>query len=159
MSAVIGMRSNADWVDGQRPKNWRETILYLYPNGKAPLTGIMAKAGKESVDDPQYHWWTKTLQNKGGALTAIYKSADLSTGTGTASITVGQLLYVQAAEAVACHFRPGHQATIRNTSDYTEDCNGKVMEVVLNGASSYIVFKALQTSAGDPDDDFNLHRS
>ena len=33
--AFLGMRATNDFtVEGQRPKNWRETLLRLYPNGK-----------------------------------------------------------------------------------------------------------------------------
>ena len=27
----LGMRGNGDWVNGQRPLNWRQKILKLYP--------------------------------------------------------------------------------------------------------------------------------
>lgn len=151
----FGMRGNDDWVTDARPKNWRETILYLYPNGTAPLTAMLGAMKGEQVDDPEYNWWTQHYQNQGGAVTGIYKSADLSTGTGLASITAGNTFYVQMAEAVADHFREGHQAWLINSSDLAENCNCKVMQVVKNGASSYIVIKALQASAGDPDTDFD----
>jgi hypothetical protein len=49
----LGMRGTGDWVAGQRPMNWREQIMYLYPNGQAPLTAILSMMGSESVDDPQ----------------------------------------------------------------------------------------------------------
>ena len=38
----LGMRGNGDWVDGQRPLNWRQNILRLYPNGQAPLTAMLS---------------------------------------------------------------------------------------------------------------------
>uniref|UniRef100_A0A6M3JA30 Putative structural protein n=1 Tax=viral metagenome TaxID=1070528 RepID=A0A6M3JA30_9ZZZZ len=55
MSAFLGMRGNGDWATDQRPKNWRETILYLYPNGSAPLTAILSKMSSEKVDDPEFN--------------------------------------------------------------------------------------------------------
>jgi hypothetical protein len=54
MGAFLGMRGNGDWVTDQRPKNWRETMLFLYPNGSMPLTAIMSKMKSEKTDDPQY---------------------------------------------------------------------------------------------------------
>ena len=54
MSGFLGMRGTGDWATDQRPKNWRETILFLYPNGKMPLTAIMSKMKSEKTDDPQY---------------------------------------------------------------------------------------------------------
>ena len=53
MSVFLGMRGTGDFtVTGQRPENWREMILYLYPNGKAPLTAIMSMMKSEKTDDP-----------------------------------------------------------------------------------------------------------
>ena len=48
MAGFLGMRGSGDFtVSGQRPKNWREMILYLYPNGDAPLTAILAKMASD----------------------------------------------------------------------------------------------------------------
>ena len=49
----LGMRGTGDWATDQRPKSWREGILYLYPNGQAPLTAIMSKLRSERCDDPE----------------------------------------------------------------------------------------------------------
>lgn len=155
MTTFMGMRGNGDWVTDARPKSWREMILKLYPNGQAPLTAILSKMQKEQVTDPEFKWWTESFQNQGGALTGIYKSSDLSTANAGSTVTVGQVMYVKMAEDVAKHFRPGHQAILRNTSDYAEDCNGKITDRVLNGADSYVIFRALQTSTADPDSEFN----
>ena len=50
----LGMRGTGDWATNQRPENWRETILYLYPNGAAPLTAILSMMGDEKTDDPVF---------------------------------------------------------------------------------------------------------
>jgi len=55
----LGMRGTGDWVANQRPLNWRQQILKLYPNGMAPLTAILSMMGGNSVDDPQFNWWTQ----------------------------------------------------------------------------------------------------
>lgn len=57
---VPGLRGTGDWGTDERPKNFRETILWLEPNGTAPLTALMAKMASESVDDPEYNWWEET---------------------------------------------------------------------------------------------------
>jgi hypothetical protein len=49
----LGMRGDGDWATDERPKNWREGILRLYPNGMAPLTAILSKMGEQRVDDPE----------------------------------------------------------------------------------------------------------
>jgi hypothetical protein len=56
MAAVAGLRGTGDWGTDERPKNFREYILFRQPNGDTPLTALMAKTGKESVDDPEFSW-------------------------------------------------------------------------------------------------------
>jgi len=53
MAGFLGMRGTGSWAGDQRPYNWRQGILYLYPNGSAPLTAILSMLGEEKVDDPQ----------------------------------------------------------------------------------------------------------
>ncbi len=154
-SEFFGMRGNDDWVADARPLNWRQTILYMYPNGNAPLTALMGAMKGEKVDDPQFNWWTQKYRNQGGAVTGIYKSADLTTGTGLSAVSIGDVFYVQVAEDLADFFREGHQAMVINSSDLAENFNSIVTQVVKNGASSYLAVRSLQASTGDPDDDFD----
>lgn len=145
MTAFLGMRGTGDWTtDGQRPKNWRETILYLYPNGMAPLTALLSKMGSESVDDPEFNWFTKTLQTQAGTITGIFTDAALGVayvgGTGVA----GDTLFVQMTEADTKHFRIGHQVLLRLSTAIDVDKNCKVVDRVLNGADSYLVVTLLE---------------
>lgn len=59
--AIAGLRGTGDWGTDERPKNFREMILWLSPNGTAPLTAMMAKMKKQSVNDPEFAWWEETL--------------------------------------------------------------------------------------------------
>ncbi len=60
--AVAGLRGTGNYETDERPKNFREMILWRDPNGSAPLTALMSKMKKETVDDPQYHWWEEELK-------------------------------------------------------------------------------------------------
>lgn len=60
MVAVAGLRGTGDWGTDERPKNFRERILFLDPNSDSPVFALTGKAGKYSVDDPQYFWWCET---------------------------------------------------------------------------------------------------
>jgi len=55
--AFAGLRGTGDWGADERPKNFREMILWRNPNGQAPLTALMAKMKTEKTDDPEYSWW------------------------------------------------------------------------------------------------------
>ena len=55
MTGFLGLRASDDFVSNERPTSWRENILYLYPNGMAPLTALTAMMPTETVDDPQFN--------------------------------------------------------------------------------------------------------
>ena len=143
MGAFLGMRGTGDWQADERPKSWREMILFLYPNGDAPLTAIMSKMGEEKVSDAEFNWWTKSLPTQGGAVTGVYTDFAMSSAY-TSGGVAGALLYVKVAEAVADEIRVGHQVVMRDASDYAVDVNAKVMAVNKNGALSCITVKLLE---------------
>lgn len=57
-----GIRGNGDWGTDERPKDFRESILWLNPNGAAIFTALSSKMAKpEACNDPEYSWWEETL--------------------------------------------------------------------------------------------------
>ena len=48
---VLGMRGTGEFSSDDRPKNYRQTILLLFPNASAPLTAILSKLKDEETDD------------------------------------------------------------------------------------------------------------
>jgi hypothetical protein len=93
MSGVAGLRGTGDWGVDERPKDFRENILFFNPNGEAPIFALTAKAGKRVVKDPEFAWWSEgnalvRLQ----ATAAAYAATDTVFTTGTAdpgSTTLG----------------------------------------------------------------------
>lgn len=59
--AVAGLRGTGDWGTDERPKNFRETILWRRPNGSAPLYALTAKMKSEATNDPEFNWWEEEL--------------------------------------------------------------------------------------------------
>lgn len=141
--AFLGMRGTGSWGADVRPKNYREMILRLYPNGMAPLTAIMSKLGSESVDDPEFNWWTKTIPSKTGAITGVYTDVGLSVAYVSGAV-VGAVLYVKMAEADADKVRAGHVVVLRDASHLDADVVAKITAVTKNGASSYITVSLLE---------------
>lgn len=154
MSAFLGMRGTGDWVTDQRPKAWREVILYEYPNGSAPLTAMLSKMPSESVPDAEFNWWTKDLATQAGAITGVYTDAGLSAAYASGAVE-DDVLYIKVAEATAEEFRDGHQAILKDASDPRVDVNSKVAAVVKNGASSYIACKLLEDDDNSADHDLS----
>ena len=86
--AIIGLRDTSGFTTpGERPQNWRETLLLLYPNSaeaaKAPLTALTSLMKDKSSDDPHFHWFTKTLDDR-----RLKLSAALAAGTPGAAATL-----------------------------------------------------------------------
>lgn len=139
----LGMRGTGDWVADQRPLNWRQQILKLYPNGMAPLTAILSMINSESVDDPQFHWWTQEQTAVGGAVSGIYTLPDLSIAYAGAGVA-GDVLYVQVTTVLANRIREGHQILLRDASDWQVDVVGKVTGVTRGTVNSVLAIRLLE---------------
>lgn len=59
--AIAGLRGTGDMGTDERPKNFREMILWRSPQGMAPLTALLSKMQSESTDDPEFSWWEEEL--------------------------------------------------------------------------------------------------
>jgi hypothetical protein len=157
MAAFMGMREVNDWTtaSGIRPKNWRETVLYLYPNGNVPLTAILALMDSERTDDPEFSWFTQTFPTQAATITGVYTNTGLSSAY-VSGAAAGATLYFKMSSDDISEFRVGHQVLCRDASDYTVDVNGKVTAKTVNGASSFLAVKLLEaddnSSSGDLSD-------
>jgi hypothetical protein len=150
----LGMRGTGDWVDGQRPMSWRQQILYLYPNGSAPLTAILSMIGGSSVTDPQFYWWSQEQTAVGGAVAGIFTLPDLSVayaGGGAA----GDVVYVLVTTLLATRIRNGHQILLRDASDWRVDVVGKVTEVVRGTTNSVLAVRLLEADDNSPAHDLS----
>lgn len=98
MVAVAGLRGTGDWATDERPKNFRETILWLNPNGEAPFTALMSRMSSESTDDPEFNWWEETQGHvrvqANGALND--SETTLTVDDGALSLVSGDLLLVDS---------------------------------------------------------------
>jgi len=139
----LGMRGTGDWVAGQRPLNWREQILYLYPNGMAPLTAILSMMSSEKVDDPQFHWWTQEQSAVAGAVAGVYTLPDLSVAYAGGGVA-GDVIYIQITTVLGNRIREGHQILLRDASDWRVDVNGKVTGVTRGGVNTVVAVKLLE---------------
>src|SRR5574343_227993 len=103
MASVAGLRGTGDWATDERPKNFREMILWRQPNGMAPLTALMSKMKKETTDDPEFSWYEEELapiritvnystNYTAGATTLVVDGGD------ALDLVAGDLLLVEGAE-------------------------------------------------------------
>lgn len=108
---IPGLRGTGDWGTDERPKSFRESILWLDPNGNTPLTALMGMASTQSVSDPEFNWWEEKQQQArvqvngaiaDGVATTITLDAQgtggsPTTNTGGYSLSAGDLLMVEDA--------------------------------------------------------------
>jgi hypothetical protein len=102
MAAIAGLRGTGDWSTDERPKNFREAILWRDPNGVTPLTALLSKARSESTDDPEFAWWEEQMNQvrvTGDSTGASASSTALGLVAGGLDLVAGDLLLVEKADA------------------------------------------------------------
>lgn len=129
--AIAGMRGTGDWATDERPKNFRETILWRNPNGSAPLTALMSKMKTESVDDPEFAWWEEELN-----------AIRLTMANGTAYSTTDNTIVVTSNITSALDAVAGDMFMVEKTMTSAYD-HELIMVSSVTDAST-IVFKRAQ---------------
>ena len=138
-----GTRHTGSWVTDQRPKQFREGFMFLDPNGDTPLTALMGLMKTEKPTDPEFSHFTKYLPYQAGAITGVFNDEALSSAYAAGVNAVGKLLYIKCASDTAKEFRPGYTALLRDESLAMNDTPTTVLQVVENGASSFIKVRTL----------------
>lgn len=114
MSGIGGLRGTGDFGADERPKDFRDSILFFNPNGEAPIFALTAKAGKRIVKDPEFSWW-----NEGNALVRLQVNGALgSTDTLVAVDTADPTTTTLGANyGTATHLKPGDILMVEPASD------------------------------------------
>ena len=159
--AILGLLNSESFAT-QRFKNVRRSVFYFYPNGAAPLMGLLSLMKEEVTNDPEFHWYEKRLQPQRtlsaaiGANVCLYSavSADFSTWTtavGNVTLVVGTQYGIKVNANVnggTSNFRVGH--VIRWTG---YDSVGTVLTSYLgrvtyvDATNNRLAFTSLVTSA------------
>ena len=113
--AIQGLRTDENFLTTQRPQNWRQTMLLLYPNSsdiaKAPLTALTSLLKSESTDDPVYHWFQKTLDARRYKINA-------NVGAGDATLTIDDTFQTGTDFATAKTLKAGDVLWIEQTNEF-----------------------------------------
>jgi hypothetical protein len=108
--------------------------------------------GSESVDDPQFNWWTQEQSAVGGAVAGMYTLPDLSAPYGGGGVA-GSILYAQVTTVLANRVREGHQILLRVADDYRTDVVGKIIGVTRGTVNSVLAIRLLEADDNSPDSD------
>lgn len=113
MSTVVsiqGLRGTGNWGTDERPKDFRETILWMNPNGSAPLSALMSKTKSQGLTDPEFAWWEEEMEQvrlklngaiaDGTVLAFTVDPGSVVDSTGGFSVVPGDVLMVESATGV-----------------------------------------------------------
>lgn len=114
--AIQGLRDTDDVTQfKERPENWRQGILLLQPNGRAPLYALSSLMRSSSVDDPTYHWFEEELPDYRLALDEEITAAEteLTVTSGATALREGDILYAEeTGEQMMVTADPSNDTTI-----------------------------------------------
>lgn len=79
MTFFAGLRGTGSFGTDERPKDFREMILWMQPNGSSPIFALSSKMKKEVVNDPEFSWWEEV--NSIGRATVNGAITDATTTT------------------------------------------------------------------------------
>lgn len=153
MSGIPGLRGTGDWGTDERPKNFRESILFFSPNGDAPLFALTSKMGKKSVNDPEFAWWAESNNLFRLQVVGAYASGDTA-------ITVDSLdptaTTMSALYGTATHLKPGDLLLVEKTETSTTFDNEIVQVETVSSDTAFTVSRgaAGTTPAAIANDDF-----
>lgn len=133
MSAFAGVRGTGNWGTDERPKNFREAILWANPNGTAPLTALLARARSEKTDDPEFSWWEEKQQ-------IVRVQINYSTGYSDSATTL-----VIAADGL--RLVPGDLLLVEKTETTTYDNELLEVSSVTSGTEIVVKRGAANTTA------------
>lgn len=153
----------AEQVSSQRPKNIRRSVFLMYPNGTAPLIGLLSMMKDEVVNDPEFKWWEKRFLEQRTTMAYIsstisfYSGVDSSfsytAASGNFTMSADSSYGVKVASSGTGQFRVGQiiRFNILNTSAALEEVHGIVTHV--DASNNRLAFKVTKAPAVDVDYD------
>lgn len=115
-----GMRGTHNWTESELPRGYRDGVRMLWPNGRATLTAMLAKAKKTRETQSHYSWFEK---KKG------QKSTSVSSLGGATTVARGEIVTIGVPDAYKNAIRAGHEVLLRTSTNHAADVVVKIVEV------------------------------
>lgn len=135
MAAVAGLRASGDFGTDERPKSFREMILFRNPKGSAPIFALTSRGKKKSVTDPEYAWWDEPNGNV-RLQSAQSHASDVTTIVVDSSDP--DATNADRNWGLATHLKPGDLLQVEKTEATTID-NEMIEVVQVISATTFIV--------------------
>lgn len=97
MDPIYGLYDTEALLPDERPGKFREGVLKIRPNGKAPFLALTASLKTEPTDDPEFKWFSDRIEDRRLKLAAsITTTTTVFTVTGGAgAYTVGTIFRIE----------------------------------------------------------------
>ena len=153
MATIAGLRGTGEFGADERPKSFRETILFLNPNGEAPLTGLMSRMSSESVDDPEFSWWEETQGHV--RLTVDGSQSDtadpITVTEGAKDLVKGDIIMVDQADGLGEIMEVTSTPSSDTSIDVSRGVAGSSAQSLSDGDNITKIGSAFQEGSNAPD--------
>lgn len=156
--AILGLMTSEQFAS-ERFKTIRRSVFYFYPNGTAPLIGLLSLLKEEVTNDPEFKWYEKRMLEQRTTLANIsstivfYSSVDATYTTWTAAaanITFaadGTIYGIKVAASGTTQFRAGHifkmNVITAASASVTHEVQGRIVYVdATNNRMAFTVVRA-----------------
>lgn len=175
MANILGL-VNAESFSSSRFQTHRRKVFYFYPNGSAPLLGLLSLMEDEPCDDPVFNWYEKRLSENWTtaaniSTTVVFYSTGVTVAAGkvtaatVAAADFGMTAGTQYAIKVAANpeqkFRIGHifRFVAVNTSGAAEEVIGRVnaINTAADTPANVLGFVAVRATTTNIDYDVSTH--
>ena len=152
---VAGLRGTGDWGTDERPKNFRESILWMNPNGDTPLLALSSRVGsKAATDDPEFSWWAEPQDlirlQVNGALDSDDTLITVDSDDPTAAV-------IKRNWGKATHLVPGDILMVEPATDSATDNYERLVVTSVISDTQFVVSRgAFGTSAASISNDVYL---
>lgn len=152
MAAVAGLRATGDFGTDERPKDFREMILWRNPKGTAPIFALTARAKKRVTTDPEFKWWNEPNDN-----VRLQVNGEHASGVTTITIDSSDpdATNFERVWGTGLHLKQGDLLIVEKTETSTYD--NEIMEVVTPVSATQFIVKrgvAGTTAATIADDSY-----
>jgi len=123
---LLGLLNTEDF---SRFTNIRRKVFYHWPNGAAPLTGLLSMLDGETTNDPEFSWWEKRLPEYKSTTILHTAGSGPFSGAAAATATWGNTLRTGGAGIDAGGASVLNDAITIKVTDFSKFRPGQVIQL------------------------------
>lgn len=160
---ILGLMT-AEQISAYRPKNVRRSVFYMYPNGTAPLTGLLTLMKDEVTNDPEYKQWEKRMLEQRTTMayisgtTSFYSAVDSTfqnwtTAAANFTMSAGTQYGVKVAASGTAQFRVGQIIKFLTIDTGAADNEAQGIITYVDATNNRLAFRCSKAPTVDVDYD------